>query len=133
MSHLVFLPYPTQPYQGLDTETKLPAFFGPIHSCYYYLQKSYKLLQTRYLEVQSDKKENQTDSCWWIPLLYTTQDVADFNNTKPSLWLNCAENKSVTLTGLPLSDEWVIFNINFAGKNNYTGSKFEKLPFNSIF
>ena len=73
--------------------------------------------QARYLEIQSDKKENQTDPCWWVPLVYTTQHAADFNNTKPYLWLNCKENKTVTLTGLPLADEWVIFNTNFAGKS----------------
>ncbi|XP_039275254.1 thyrotropin-releasing hormone-degrading ectoenzyme-like, partial [Nilaparvata lugens] len=47
-------------------------------------------------------------SCWWVPLSYTTRKEADFNETKPKLWLNCKEDAEIHDIGA--KDEWVVFN-----------------------
>lgn len=60
-------------------------------------------------EAESDK------SCWSIPLSYTTQKDADFNNTMPKYWLNCKE-KSTEIKTNAGENEWIILNVNAAGK-----------------
>ncbi|KAL1116749.1 hypothetical protein AAG570_005221 [Ranatra chinensis] len=74
-----------------------------------------RVTQGRYLQIQPDKKEAQNESCWWVPLSYTSQAEPRFNITRPNTWLNCADNRSITIQGLPSRDHWVIFNINGAG------------------
>lgn len=61
-------------------------------------------------------KSNATDnkSCWWIPLTMTTSLENDFNQTKPKSWLNC-KNETKTIS-LGKDNEWVIFNLQLAGK-----------------
>ncbi|KAL0271356.1 UNVERIFIED_CONTAM: hypothetical protein PYX00_008471 [Menopon gallinae] len=46
---------------------------------------------------------------WWIPITYTSSDVLNFTSTYPSEWMR--REKSITIRGLPSSEDWVIFNV----------------------
>lgn len=68
--------------------------------------------------VGNEKIEN---SCWFVPLTYTTAIDINFKDTKPKTWLVCDENgspKPTNLTGLPGNSVWVIFNIQSSGKSS---------------
>nr|AVD96938.1 putative APN-2 [Nilaparvata lugens] len=70
--------------------------------------------QKRYLAVKLTGRDLEKEkSCWWVPLSYTTRKEADFNETKPKLWLNCKEDAEIHDIGA--KDEWVVFNTKAAG------------------
>ncbi|MPC09521.1 Aminopeptidase N [Portunus trituberculatus] len=63
------------------------------------------------------KDSNSTDTHvyrWWVPLSYTTQATANFNNTAPSMWLSKTDT-NITIRSLPDSKQWVIFNVQETG------------------
>lgn len=70
--------------------------------------------QTRYLAVKPESEGESEKSCWSIPLSYTTQNEADFNNTMPKYWLNCKEKLTEIKTNAG-ENEWIILNVNAAG------------------
>ncbi|PSN50099.1 hypothetical protein C0J52_04710, partial [Blattella germanica] len=74
-----------------------------------YENNSVLVTQERYL---INKGMNTDDSCWILPLTYTTQEEANFKNTDPKMWLNCSV-KETTYTMLPGKYSWIIFNIKF--------------------
>lgn len=56
----------------------------------------------------------QDHPLWWIPITYTTQDVADFDNTKPDFWMR--NNDSQITMDLKLSSaDWFIINLHQTG------------------
>lgn len=71
-----------------------------------------KVTQKRYLQVPPEGKEAVNETCWWVPLTYTTKAERNFADAKPKKWLNCADQMSTVITGLPAKDQWVMFNIN---------------------
>lgn len=74
-------------------------------------------MKKRYLEIPPEGKDASTmesKSCWWVPLTYTTQSEHDFNNTTTKEWLKCGQ--PLQLKDVAKADEWLILNINFAGK-----------------
>uniref|UniRef100_A0A1B6D6B8 Aminopeptidase n=1 Tax=Clastoptera arizonana TaxID=38151 RepID=A0A1B6D6B8_9HEMI len=75
-----------------------------------YNKKTVTLTQNRYLAV----KNESIQGCWWVPITYTREREANFNETMPKQWLNCKE-REVQMTVHADSDEWVIFNIQSAG------------------
>lgn len=77
-----------------------------------YEKGSATLQQERYLAVRLNPQEKE-DSCWWVPISYTTQKELDFNETKPKLWLSCKENGELFDVGP--KEDWIILNVRAAG------------------
>ncbi|XP_014280242.1 aminopeptidase N isoform X2 [Halyomorpha halys] len=71
-----------------------------------------KLTQKRYLQLKTEGPIN--DTCWWIPITYTTQDKLDFKDNSPKLWMNCANRDTVELTKLD-PNSWLLLNIDIGG------------------
>ena len=65
---------------------------------------------------------------WWVPLTYTTQDDPNFLATHPNTWM-ADTDKQVTVSSLPASDKWVIFNVQETGyyKVNYDDNNWQLL------
>lgn len=61
---------------------------------------------------------NSTNS-WYIGLTYTTEDIKDFTDVQPSVWMN----KTKRTIMIPLPHEsiagWKIFNLQSTGRYNY--------------
>ncbi|XP_063590569.1 aminopeptidase N-like [Penaeus indicus] len=72
------------------------------------------LTQERFLLERSANSSDTTDYKWWVPLTYTTQSEANFNQTQASLWMKDSEDH-VTVSSLPPKDQWVIFNLQQTG------------------
>ncbi|XP_037798461.1 aminopeptidase N-like [Penaeus monodon] len=72
------------------------------------------LTQERFLLERSANSSNTTDYRWWVPLTYTTQSEANFNQTRASLWMKDSEDH-ITVSCLPPKDQWVIFNLQETG------------------
>lgn len=82
-----------------------------------YKKQTAEITQVRYL-ADAIRSRQDLDTCWWVPLSYTTKSELDFNNTQPEAWLECDVNDvSVPkiLTDLPEKNEWILFNIALSG------------------
>ncbi|XP_050688585.1 aminopeptidase N-like isoform X2 [Eriocheir sinensis] len=66
--------------------------------------------QERFLQVKSPNSTDTHDYSWWVPLTYTSQDNPDFIDTQTRRWMADTE-KEITVSDLPASDQWVIFNV----------------------
>ncbi|KAG8235173.1 hypothetical protein J437_LFUL015479 [Ladona fulva] len=51
---------------------------------------------------------------WWVPITYTSQDNADFTNTRPSFWLSPNEEQPYSMLQSP-GEKWIIVNIQETG------------------
>lgn len=53
------------------------------------------------------------ESCWFVPISYTTESQSDFMTIEPRAWLRCKELNADTidLENLPDDDEWLLVNI----------------------
>lgn len=53
------------------------------------------------------------NTLWYIGLTYTTEKYKEFNNIKPSVWMNNTQTKIT----IPLEKDagWVLFNLQSAG------------------
>lgn len=69
-------------------------------------------IQKKYLADRRDSLDDD-DTTWWIPLSYTYETEANFNDTKPKRWIP-KNTKEVVLENLP-KDDWLILNIQIAG------------------
>ncbi|XP_037787462.1 aminopeptidase N-like [Penaeus monodon] len=72
------------------------------------------LTQERFLVERSTNSSNSTAYKWWVPLTYTTQSEANFNQTQAKLWMKDSEDYIIVLS-LPPTDQWVIFNLQETG------------------
>ncbi|XP_046683122.1 aminopeptidase N-like isoform X2 [Homalodisca vitripennis] len=70
--------------------------------------------QHRFLAVKSKDEENKLNTCWWIPLTFSTPKLSNFSETRPKQWLSCNE-KELSIDIQASSTEWVVFNNKFAG------------------
>ncbi|XP_055851073.1 aminopeptidase N-like isoform X2 [Episyrphus balteatus] len=72
--------------------------------------------QVRYL-LDSQTSRSSYESCWWVPLSYTSKSELDFETKTPKQWLECENKKSVpkVIENMPGPDDWVIFNIQLSG------------------
>lgn len=73
--------------------------------------------QVRYL-ADIVRSRADLDTCWWVPLSYTTAHELNFNDTHPKEWLSCDNNEIAvpkTLKSLPDATQWVLFNIDLSG------------------
>ncbi|KAJ8968398.1 hypothetical protein NQ317_007791 [Molorchus minor] len=84
-----------------------------------YRKKSAEVKQRRFLRDIVHFKDND-NSCWWVPLSYSTKQHPDFNKTIPEHWLSCPDHKQ-DIVDIADEKDWVIFNNNMAGiyKINY--------------
>ncbi|KAF2365598.1 Peptidase M1 membrane alanine aminopeptidase N-terminal [Trinorchestia longiramus] len=91
---------------------------------------SAKLTQERFLMVKNPNSTDTHNYMWWVPISYTTEDSADFNNTQPSLWMSQTDSTKMIESGMPTSsDQWVIFNIQQTGyyKVNYNLNNWKQI------
>ncbi|XP_047472166.1 aminopeptidase N-like [Penaeus chinensis] len=72
------------------------------------------LTQERFLVEKSTNSSDMTDYKWWVPLTYTTQSEANFNQTQAKLWMKDSEDYIIVFS-LPPTDQWVIFNLQQTG------------------
>ncbi|XP_052844663.1 aminopeptidase Ey-like isoform X2 [Drosophila gunungcola] len=96
-----------------------------------YTTNTAKLGQERYLRNTQISRAFR-ERCWWLPLSYTTQEELEFRNTAPKAWMECSstgESSSKTISDLPNSDKWVIFNVQLASpyKVNYDAQNWKLL------
>ncbi|XP_063587806.1 aminopeptidase N-like [Penaeus indicus] len=70
--------------------------------------------QERFLLVRDENSSDTHDYKWWVPLTYTTQSEANFNQTQAMVWMKDAEDQ-ISLSSLPPKDQWVIFNLQETG------------------
>lgn len=64
--------------------------------------------QTRFWLAKDDHASN---SCWWIPLRFVTQQLADFNETRAEYWLKCPSSEHVLqLPDKAAAVEWIMLN-----------------------
>uniref|UniRef100_A0A182N0H6 Aminopeptidase n=1 Tax=Anopheles dirus TaxID=7168 RepID=A0A182N0H6_9DIPT len=83
-----------------------------------------RVTQARFVSSYPGADRNVTRQCWWIPLTYTTAAAADFDDTLPKGWMECAEEgggggaagpAAKVLEDLPDREHWVLFNLQLAG------------------
>ncbi|XP_037798441.1 aminopeptidase N-like [Penaeus monodon] len=84
------------------------------------------ITQERFRQVKNP--EERPEIKWWVPLTYTTQSDATFNQTLAMVWMKDSED-SIIITSLPPKDEWVIFNLQQTGfyRVNYDDSNWDLL------
>lgn len=75
--------------------------------------KTMQITQRRFF--REGFETSSDDSCWWIPISYTTGLEADFNSTEPKFWLSCP--KTTHVVPIDNCDNWLIANIQAAGQN----------------
>lgn len=66
---------------------------------------------------------------WWVPLTYTTRLQPNFQNTKPTHWLEGQRQLNISIPQAS-SNDWVIFNIKQTG--TYPSYNFRRIILNSI-
>ncbi|ROT69083.1 aminopeptidase N-like [Penaeus vannamei] len=65
--------------------------------------------------LMKERKPSRTKALgWWVPLSFTSQREANFNQTEARGWMKDSEER-ITLTSLPPKDQWVIFNLQQTG------------------
>lgn len=71
------------------------------------------IVQRRFLEDEQTPEQ----SCWWVPLTYTTSTELDFVDTEPKSWLECDEHgKAIEkVLTVPGTNDWILFNIDLSG------------------
>ncbi|KAG8230287.1 hypothetical protein J437_LFUL010190 [Ladona fulva] len=108
-----------------------------------YEKGSAKLTQERFLLRKREKgkaisktashedeetEEKYDNYLWWIPITFTSQDIMNFNTTRPSHWMK-KERSIILESGLPAAYHWVIFNIQETGfyRVNYDPTNWKML------
>ncbi|KAL7730084.1 hypothetical protein ACLKA6_009364 [Drosophila palustris] len=86
----------------------------------HYVRKTATVTQQRYLmydgriPLKKDQQPLEVDSCWFIPISYTTDSQSNFISAEPRAWLRCNEEHEtlpLELQELPGDDEWLILNL----------------------
>ncbi|XP_037803557.1 LOW QUALITY PROTEIN: aminopeptidase N-like [Penaeus monodon] len=70
--------------------------------------------QEHFLLVKEEKSCRTQDLRWWVPLSYTSQGEANFDQTEAVGWMKDSDQR-IALTSLPPKDQWVIFNLQQTG------------------
>lgn len=63
-----------------------------------------------------------SNSCWWVPLSYSTRQNLNFNKTTPDHWLSCPA-KTKVIENIAGEKDWIIFNNEMAGRYANFNSK----------
>ncbi|ROT77107.1 putative aminopeptidase N [Penaeus vannamei] len=72
------------------------------------------LTQERFLLERGTNSSNIRDYKWWVPLTYTNQSEANFNQTQAKLWMMDTDDY-IVVSSLPPTDQWVVFNLQQTG------------------
>lgn len=80
-----------------------------------YHKKNAHIMQKRYLRDIINGRD-ASNSCWWVPLSYSTSSKINFNTTTPEHWLSCP-SKPTVIENIAEENDWIIFNNEIAGKN----------------
>lgn len=74
------------------------------------------------------QNRDTSDYKWWIPITFTTESEAVFNNTLPKMWLNPTSTGPFT-EQVPDEETWVIFNVGWTGfyRVNYDAENWQAL------
>ncbi|XP_068228790.1 aminopeptidase N-like isoform X1 [Palaemon carinicauda] len=75
---------------------------------------SASVTQERFLVVKNENSTDDHDYKWWVPLNYATSESPQFNHTQAMVWMKNSESE-ISISSLPPSDQWVIFNIQETG------------------
>lgn len=72
-------------------------------------------------EVGKKKHTEKThEDLWWIPITFTTSNVLNFNETRPSSWMR--KTKELVIEDVEINNlDWLIVNVQQTGK---TGAPF---------
>ncbi|KAH8305971.1 hypothetical protein KR018_007348 [Drosophila ironensis] len=84
-----------------------------------YQSRKISLNQTRFY-LRADNEN--TSTCWWVPLSFVRQKLPDFEQTHPQSWLECPDSKKeLELTDSANPNEWLILNpqVNTIFRVNY--------------
>ncbi|XP_018019808.1 puromycin-sensitive aminopeptidase-like protein, partial [Hyalella azteca] len=87
------------------------------------------LSQERFLLVKNENSTDTHDYKWWVPISFTSEDAMNFNDTRPSAWMDKTE-PTKTISGLPTSpNKWVIVNLQQTGyyKVNYDANNWQQI------
>ncbi|XP_057659447.1 aminopeptidase N-like [Diorhabda carinulata] len=92
-----------------------------------YEKKTAEITQNRHLRDIINTKD-QLNSCWWVPLTYSTESNKKFNKTVPDDWLACPKHEHI-IENIAKGEEWVIFNNKMSGiyKVNYDEKNWEMI------
>lgn len=107
--HLIHLTFLSRILQDLGTK----------YSSLFYLQE-------RFLLVKTSISNDTHDYKWWVPVTFATQENPDFSQTQATEWIPDTE-ETMTISGLPASGNWVIFNVQQTGyyRVNYEPSNWQ--------
>lgn len=72
-------------------------------------QRRFILLETNSSETESDEK----DPLWWVPISFTTKREANFNDTRPALWMKAERTKEI-VEDID-SNDWLMVNLQVTG------------------
>ncbi|XP_037790240.1 aminopeptidase N-like [Penaeus monodon] len=70
--------------------------------------------QEHFLLMKNENLSQTQDLRWWVPLSYTSQSEANFDQTEAKRLMEDSEER-ITITSLPPKDQWVIFNLQQTG------------------
>ncbi|XP_047471569.1 aminopeptidase N-like isoform X2 [Penaeus chinensis] len=70
--------------------------------------------QEHFLLMKEEKSCRTQDLRWWVPLSYTSQAEANFDQTEAIGWMKDSDQR-ISITSLPPNDQWVIFNLQQTG------------------
>ncbi|XP_063590564.1 aminopeptidase N-like [Penaeus indicus] len=70
--------------------------------------------QEHFLLMKEKKSCRTQDLRWWVPLSYTSQGEANFDQTEAIGWMKDSDQR-ISITSLPPKDQWVIFNLQQTG------------------
>lgn len=68
-------------------------------------------------EVGKNKHSDKPYDLWWIPITFTTANVLNFNETRPSSWIR--KTKDLVIEDVEINNlDWLIVNVQQTGKTN---------------
>nr|CAD7423007.1 unnamed protein product [Timema monikensis] len=71
--------------------------------------------QKRFLLRNNESEADTSNSRWWVPLTFTSQENQDFLSTAPKIWMNDSQTDTTIADIGAKANQWVIFNIQETG------------------
>lgn len=69
-------------------------------------------------EAGKKKNADKHEDLWWIPITFTTSNVLNFNETRPSSWIR--KTKELVIEDVDINNlDWLIVNVQQTGKSNF--------------
>lgn len=68
-------------------------------------------------EVGKKKHSEKREDLWWIPITFTTSNVLNFNETRPTSWIR--KTKDLVIEDVEINNlDWLIVNVQQTGELN---------------